>query len=169
MNKILLLILLFGATSVVAQKRFSEGTISFSVGTSVNGEKLPDEATAIQMIKGGHFRNDMTSAIGKSITIYDTRDGKGAIISEFGSQRILIPLNKQNWEDKNAKFHEVAYFFTNETKELIGFKCNKATATLKDSTLMEVFYTKEISTENPEVDVQFGALPGIALGFFLFD
>ena len=165
MNKTFLLIFFFAATTAFAQKRFSEGTVSFAVATFLNGEKLPDEARSVQMIKGGHFRNDMTSAIGKSITIYDTREGKGAIISEFGSQRILIPLSRENWEDKNVKFQGVEYLFTNETRELIGFKCNKATATLKDGTLVEVYYTKEISTERPEVDVQFGTLPGIALQY----
>ena len=36
---------------------------------------------------------------------------------------------------------------------------------LKDSTVMNVFYTREISTENPEVDSQFGTLPGMVLEF----
>ena len=48
---------------------------------------------------------------------------------------------------------------------MIGFSCRRANAILKDSTSIVVFYTKEISTENPEVDSQFGSLPGMALQF----
>lgn len=165
MHNFLLIISMFGLTSVVAQKRFSEGTISFSVATTVNQEKLTEDGTFVQMIKGGHIRNDLTSSIGSSTTIFDTREGKGAIISEFGSQRILIPLNKENWEDKNAIFNGVRYVLTDETKQLIGFKCYKATAVLNDSSFVEVYYSKEISTENPEVDTPFGTLPGIALQY----
>jgi hypothetical protein len=36
---------------------------------------------------------------------------------------------------------------------------------LKDSTVVGIFFTREISTENPEVDSQFGSLPGMALQF----
>jgi GLPGLI family protein len=165
MKKFLLYIAFFCATSSVAQKRFSEGTITFSVETFVNGEKLPDDATSVQMMKGGHYRIDIISKIGNSSTIYDAREGKGAIFSDFGAQGILIPLNKENWEEKNAKFQKISYAFPDTTKNLLGLMCNKATAILRDSTIMEVYYTKEISPENPDVDAQFGTLPGIALQY----
>lgn len=165
MKKILLLVALFWVSSTNAQKKFSEGTISFFIETFVSGNKLPDDATAVQLTKGGHFRNDIIGSMGNSVTIFDAREGKGAMISEFGSQRILIPLNRENWEDKNARFKGISFFTTDETKSLLGFDCIKAIAKLQDSTLMEVFYAKEISPENPNVETMFGALPGIVLQY----
>ena len=165
MKRFLLPIFFFVVASSTAQKRFSEGTIAFTVSTFVDGKKIADDATAVHMTKGGHVRAEMSSSIGKTITIFDTREGKGAVIRELGSQKILIPINRDNWAEINAKFQNIVYTFPEESEVLIGFKCNRASAMLKDSTLIDVFYTGEISTENPEVDSQFGSLPGMALQF----
>lgn len=157
--------LFFAVIPSIAQKRFSEGTIEFKVATFVDGIKIGEDARAVQMTKGGHLRSEISSSIGKTITIFDAREGKGAVIRELGSQKILVPLNRENWAETNAKFQELTYAFLKDSMELIGFKCSKAIAQLKDSTVMNVFYTREISTENPEVDSQFGTLPGMVFEF----
>jgi GLPGLI family protein len=157
--------LFFAVIPSIAQKRFSEGTIVFKVATFVDGIKIGEDASAIQMTKGGHLRSEMSSSIGKTITIFDAREGRGAVIRELGSQKVLVPLNRENWAETNAKFQGLTYAFLKDSMELIGFKCSKANAVLKDSTVMNVFYTREISTENPEVDSQFGTLPGMVLEF----
>jgi len=165
MKRFLLPMLLFAVAPSMAQKRFSEGTIVFKVATFVDGVKIGEDATAVQMTKGGHLRAEMSSSIGKTITIFDAREGKGAVIRELGSQKILVPLNRENWAETNARFQDLTYAFLNDSMELIGFKCSRANAILKDSTLINVFYTREIATENPELDSQFGKLPGMVLEF----
>ena len=165
MKRFLLPIFFFAVAPSIAQKRFSEGTIVFTVSTFVDGIKIAEDATAVQMTKGGHLRSEISSSIGKTITIFDTREGKGAVIRELGSQKILIPLNRENWAETNANFKNLAYAFSEDSKVLLGFKCSSANAILKDSTVIGVFYTREISTENPEVDSQLGSLPGMALQF----
>lgn len=165
MKRFLLPMLFFAVAPSMAQKRFSEGTIVFKVATFIDGVKIGEDATAVQMTKGGHLRSEMSSSIGKTITIYDAREGKGAVIRELGSQKILVPLNRENWAETNAKFQNLTYAFLKDSMELIGFKCSRANAILNDSTVVDVFYTSEISTENPEVDSQFGALPGMGLEF----
>lgn len=165
MKRFLLPIFLFAVASSMAQKRFSEGTIVFTVSTFVDGIKIADDAESVQMTKGGHLRSEMSSSIGKTIAIFDAREGKGAVIRELGSQKILIPLNRENWAETNGKFQNLAYAFSEDSMELIGFKCSRADAVLKDSTVVGIFFTREISTENPEVDSQFGSLPGMALQF----
>ena len=165
MKRFLLPMLFFVVIPSIAQKRFSEGTIVFKVATFVDGIKIGEDARAVQMTKGGQLRSEMSSSIGKTITIFDAREGKGAVIRELGSQKILVPLNRENWAETNAKFQDLTYAFLKDSLELIGFKCSRANAMLKDSTVMNVFYTREISTENPEVDSQFGTLPGMVLEF----
>jgi hypothetical protein len=165
MKRFLLPIFFFAIAPSIAQKRFSEGTIVFTVSTFVDGIKIANDATAVHMTKGGHVRSEISSSIGKTITIFDTREGKGAVIRELGSQKMLIPLNRENWAETNAKFQNLNYAYADNSKELIGFKCSNANALLKDSTVISVFYTKEILTENPEVDSQFGSLPGMALQY----
>lgn len=167
MKKFLLPIFFFVVAPSIAQKRFSEGTILFTVSTFVDGIKITADATAVQMTKGSHLRSEMSSSLGKTITIFDTREGNGAVMREFGSQKILIPLNRDNWAETNAKFQNLDFVFSQDSIDVVGFKCSKATAIMKDSTIIGVFYTRDISTENPEIDSQFGSLPGMALQFSL--
>ena len=49
MKRFLLPIFLFAVAPSMAQKRFSEGTIVFTVSTFVDGIQITDDASAVQM------------------------------------------------------------------------------------------------------------------------
>lgn len=167
-----LLTLMVSMLSLVAsaQKLLSEGSIHYDV-TVQTGSSDPkmadlfDGATATIMIKGSHSRSELKSAIGSSVTIYDSRTGNGVVIREFGAQKLLIRMNRQNWLDKNKKFDGVTYTKTGETKKIAGYNCEQAIAKLADGTTITVFYTADIRTENRDYDAQFRNLPGIPLEF----
>lgn len=102
-----MVLVMFGmAVQTQAQKLLSEGTIQYdvSVQTGTNDPKMADVfdgATALVLIKGSHSRSELKSAIGSSITLYDSRTGNGVIMREFGAQKLLIRMNRQNWIDRN--------------------------------------------------------------------
>ena len=92
--RIVFLIFFLATTFVVAgQKRLSEGSMTFSVINLKAGKPEGDTLSSIHYFKGAHLRTDLIGRLGNAVTIYDTRETKGAIIRDFGSQRILIPLN----------------------------------------------------------------------------
>ncbi|MEY5046622.1 MAG: hypothetical protein RL713_1847, partial [Bacteroidota bacterium] len=91
--RISLVILLWSiASAVVGQKRLSEGSISYSVLTFQDNQRIGDSLTAQHFFKGAHTRTDLIGGMGKTTTLYDSREAIGAIVRDFGSQRILIPL-----------------------------------------------------------------------------
>lgn len=83
----------------------------------------------------------------------------------------------QNYENKTANIFKVIYEdkvliadsmrkfrwkITNETREIAGFKCRKATTIIFDSLMVYAFYAQEIKvTGGPET---FNGLPGMILG-----
>lgn len=158
------------AFAASAQKLLSEGTIQYdvSVQTGSNDPKMADVfdgATATVMIKGSHSRSELKSAIGNSVTIYDSRTGNGVVMREFGAQKLLIRMNRQNWIDKNKKYEGITFTKTGVTKKIAGYNCEQAEAKLADGSTFTVFYTSDLRVENRDYDAQFRDLPGVPLEF----
>jgi GLPGLI family protein len=161
---------LWPSVSLRAQKVLSEGFIQYdvSVQTGSSQAKMADAfdgATAFVYVKGSQSRTELKSAIGNSITIYDSKAGTGVVIREFGAQKLLIRMNAKNWSDKNKKYEGISFTNTAETKKIAGFNCQQATAKLADGSVFTVFYTNELVMENREYDAQFRNLPGIPLEY----
>lgn len=164
MRSIFFIIFLFNLLTASAQKTFSEGTIAFDLISFANG-KIDTLATYNQMIKGVHYRSDLSSTIGKTTTIFDLREGAGAIVREFGSQKMITHLNRDNWREIHKKFSGLNYTISSDTTNLLGYACNTATAILNDGDTLEVLYTNDLVPDNADMFSQFGNLPGLVLGF----
>jgi GLPGLI family protein len=167
----LMVLVMWGLTlQTQAQKLLSEGTIQYdvSVQTGTNNPKMADVfdgATALVLIKGSHSRSELKSAIGSSVTIFDSRTGNGVVMREFGAQKLLIRMNRQNWTDRNKKYDGIVFTKTGETKKIAGYNCEQAIGKLADGSSFTVFYTTEIRVENRDYDAQFKNLPGVPLEF----
>jgi GLPGLI family protein len=158
------------ATNLLAQKVLSEGMIQYdiSVQTGSSEAKMADVfdgATGLVFIKGNQSRTELKSAIGNSVTIYDSKAGTGVVIREFGSQKLLIRMNAKNWTDKNKKYEGMTFTKTGETKKIAGYNCEQATAKLADGNTFTVYYTTELVLENRNYDAQFKNLPGVPLEY----
>jgi GLPGLI family protein len=166
----ILILLALTGVGAKAQKVLSEGVIVYDVSVQTGSSQAKmadvfDGATATVFIKGSQSRTDLKSAIGNSSTIYDSRAGIGVVLREFGAQKLMIRMNRQNWAEKNKKYEGVTYEKTNEAKKIAGYNCLKAIAKLTDGTSFSVFYTTELVLENKDNDAQFRNLPGVALEF----
>jgi GLPGLI family protein len=153
-----------------AQKILSEGIIYYdiSVQTGSNEPQMADMfdgAKATLFLRGSMSRSELTSSLGSTTTIYDHRAGNGVVLRDFGTQKLLIKMNKENWADKNKKYEGIEFKQTAETKMIAGYMCEKAEAILKDGSRFSVFYTREVKAENEDHDPQFKNLPGTALEY----
>ena len=148
-----------------AQKTFSEGTIVFDLLNMVDGKKVDTLANYIQMIKAVHYRADLISDIGRTSTIFDTREGYGAVIRDFGSQKMITPIDRGNWREIHNKYSGLTYIITEDTAKVLGYTCQKATALHTDSSTIEVFFTRSIVPDNADMFAQLGNLPGLTLSF----
>jgi GLPGLI family protein len=161
---------LVAALPVQAQRTLSEGAVFYDV-TVQTGSSQPqmadmfDGATAVMYLRGSWSRSELNSALGNTATVYDHRSGTGIVLREFGAQKLLIRMNKDNWADKNRKYDGLKFTPTGETKTIAGYACERAEAVMKDGSKFSVFFTRDIRTENGEYDPQFRNLPGLALEY----
>lgn len=160
------------AESIFAQKKVAEMTLVYetSVVTGSNQPKLADAfdgATTTVYIKGTMSRSEMTSALASFTSIHDSKTGTAVILQEISGQKLLIRMTADNWKEKNSRYDNISFTNGTETKTIAGYKCIKATATMKDGSSFVVYYTKDIIPENAEYNAEFKTLEGLPLEYEL--
>ncbi|MEP6746366.1 MAG: hypothetical protein ABJB86_01500 [Bacteroidota bacterium] len=171
-NLLPVLVVLFFYGTIRAQKKVSELTLVYDATIST-GESQPkladafDGATTTVYIKGTMSRTEMTSALASFTSIHDSRAGTSVVLQEISGQKLLIRMTADNWKDKNKRYDDISFSNTSETKTIAGYKCIKATATMKDGSAFTVYYTKDIIPENSEYNAQFKNLEGLPLEYEL--
>jgi hypothetical protein len=165
MRSTLFILFLATASVVVAQKRLSEGALSFSVLTYKQNQVIGDSLTAQLYFKGAHTRTDLIGSIGRTITLYDSREETGAILREFGGQKILIPLDASSWADKNAWYSPDSIQYSNEEQTFLTYPCKRAQIKLRNGAVLLVWFTTSIVLDNKDTEFQMGDLPGLVLAY----
>ncbi|MES1226222.1 MAG: hypothetical protein ABUT20_62680 [Bacteroidota bacterium] len=163
---------LFLCVAGVAQKKVAELTLVYDavISTGDTQPKLADAfdgATTTVYIKGTMSRSEMTSALASFTSIHDSKTGTAVVLQEISGQKLLIRMTAENWKEKNKRYENISFTNSTETKMIAGYKCIKATATMKDGSVFTVYYTRDIVPENSEYDAQFKNLEGLPLEYEL--
>lgn len=166
---ILLAGLLTVTASANAQRNIAEATIVYDmVIQNGSGSKTGDaltRATTTIYLKGNNNRTDMTSTLGKEVTIYNSKTNNAVILKEFSGQKLMIMLTKDNWVAKNKIYSNIKFELTNDTKIIAGYDTKKAIARMPDGKTFEVYYTPELVPANKAYDPTFSTLPGLAIQY----
>ena len=161
---------LFCIRTVSAQKRLAEGTISYDIVINTGKDKPTapdffDGATSTVYLKGNKSRVEMVSSLGKQSTIIDAASNTIVVLKEYGEQKYMIQMTPDNWRDANRKYESVLFSNTDETKTVLGYKCNKAVGKLTDGTTFTVWYTPDLVPENKDFQYANRGLPGLAMEY----
>ena len=154
-----------------AQKKFSEGTISYDVVINTNSDKPKnadylDGTTVVNYIKGNKSRSEMVSPLGNLVTIHDSSKNSIVILKEFGEQKYMITLTPNDWKDANKKYEGISFTYDPSAEKVLqGYTCKKAIGTLQDGTTYTVWYTPDLVPENKNFQYETRSLPGLALEY----
>lgn len=152
-----------------AQKMLTEATITYHIAVEdaadVSVTNMLNSATLTLYIKGLMVRTDFkSSAVNQSI-IFNGKDNVASILKEMGSNKFLINLSKDNWNDFNRKYDDIKFVIGSGTKTILGYECKEAVATLKDQSTFTVYFTTALSMPNKEYNRQFAGLAGVPLEY----
>lgn len=156
--------------SLLAQKKFSEGTINYDIVINTGTDKpqaadFLDGATSTIYLKGNKSRTEMVSSLGTQATIIDGSKNTIVVLKEYGDQKYLIELTPADWKDANKRYEGVTFSFLDETKNILGYTCKKAIGKLSDGTTFSVWYTPDLVPENREFQSANKSLPGLAMEY----
>jgi len=171
LRSILLLTACIVVSGVNAQKKFTEGTISYDIVINTGSEKPQtadffDGATSAVYIKGGKSRTEMVSSLGTQSTIIDNSNNSIVVLKEYGDQKYMIRMNPADWKDANKKYEGVSFSYdASATKTILGYVCKKAIGELADGTAFSVWYTPDLVPENKDFQYANRSLPGLALEY----
>jgi GLPGLI family protein len=162
---------LFMLTTAFAQKKLTEGTISYDIVINTNSDKpqaadFLDGATSTVYIKGNKSRTEMVSSLGTQATIIDGTQKSITVLKEYGTQKYMIPMTQPQWKDANKKFENVSFTYNdNATKTILGYKCKQAIGKLADGTTFTVWYTTDLIPESNDFQYANRSLPGLAMEY----
>lgn len=160
----------FTSLNSSAQKNLSEGSIVYNISVETGSTQpkmadMLDGATTTIYLKGNESRTEMVSGLGSEATIYNATTGTGVILKDYSSQKLMITLTREDWNNNNKKYDGITFQNTGETAVISGFNCKKAIAKLKDGSTFTVYYTTDINIANKNYDYQFKTLPGLAVQY----
>jgi GLPGLI family protein len=179
MKKILLPFLLFIAIATEAQQVFvNQGKIEFE--KKLNLHKMIEGETWMESFKDKipQYQTTYFNLYFKdSKTLYEKGKEVDTKIPFFGDDKsvddiIYTDLKQGTFAKKQAVFEEtfllsdsirnVEWKITNDTRDIAGFECKKATAIIMDSVYIIAFYTDQITCSGGPLS--FCNLPGMILG-----
>lgn len=164
--------LLFAGIYGYSQKKVTELTLVYDASVS-SGNAEPkmadafDGATSTLYLKGNLSRLEMNSALFSSTTIHDSKSGTATVLREVSGQKLMIRMSAENWKEKNRRYENMVFTNTGETKDIAGYKCQKAEAKTADGATFTVYYTTDLVPENRDYDYQFRSLNGLPLEYIL--
>ena len=170
MRYLLVIAASFLAINLSAQKRITEGTISYDIVVNTGDSKpslaaMFDGATSIVYIKGAMSRSEMVSSLGIQSTIVDGKTGNVTVLKEYGEQKYMIKMTPDNWKEANKKYQGITYTYLDEYKTITGYKCQKAIGKLADGTSFTVYFSKELTADNRDFEYAYKTLPGLAMEY----
>ena len=129
-----------------------EGKIVYSV--SVEGANLPPEAKAMfegsemtTYIKEAKSRTDMNMGFQNTTTISDAKSKSSVLLMDIMGNKYKIK-NDESTKKDNEKKQDASVKYSDDTKEIAGYKCKKAEITFADksgtSQATTIYYTEEI-------------------------
>lgn len=169
-NMLALFIAFLAVIPARAQKKFTEGTVSYDIVINTGSDKPKnadylDGTTVVNYIKGNKSRTETVSLLGTLTTIHDREKKSIVILKEFGEQKYMMTLTPADWKDANRKYENLSYVLDGSEKVILGYKCNKAVGQLPDGTTYTVWFTPELIPENHDFQYETRNLPGMTLEY----
>jgi GLPGLI family protein len=174
-KKLFALLMISGIFTMSAQKNVPfEGIVKYAI--SFEGSGLPPQALAmlngaesVIYIKGDKRRTDMNVAIQSTSAIMDSKTKSIITLMDIMGQKYLIRMNEADIKKEEEKAPEISWKYLDETKEIAGYKCKKAEATVKPKDgkeeVVNIFYTEEIPTS--DVKEVYKGIKGFPMEFMM--
>lgn len=166
-----LLILLLGL-SLPSFAQMKEGSVTYSMEFASDN---PDMAMSLSMLAGskmttyfttGKTRTEVTmGTFGTNTTIADEKAKKVLMLMDMMGQKTATETKIEDKKDDKDKADDFEVEITSETKEILGYKCTKAIMKTEDGTVMNIWFTKDITVSTAGQSYYNEQMPGFPMQF----
>jgi len=146
----------------------TEGTITYKLKSA----DAPREESVILAgssyilsMKGSRVRTDFSNVLGNTISIYSSLTHAGALVEEYGQEKVLVRMTRDDFEDMGKQYKNLTYTFTGDTATIAGYACKKAIGRTGSGDTLLVWYSPDLLPQNKEYSYRFRELPGLPLEY----
>lgn len=151
------------ATSITAQKIFSEGSVRYDVYVDGSAES---NGVYVISVKGGMIKRELAMNNGyNNITIYNQKNGKTLSLNVNEDQKYALEISEEELKEKNKRFEHAVLTPTSNTKKIAGFSCSGMKVQYDQVEGNEIFYTSDLVPLNESINTMFPGLKGLALEY----
>jgi GLPGLI family protein len=173
-SRIVLFIVLCCSIGLNAQKEF-EGQIKYAItyeGMGLNESMksiLPEEM--IFILKENKSRSELITGMGDQINIFDGNTKTSINLMDIIGQKIAIRKTIKDLDLDRKKYQELKVDFKDETKEIAGYACKKATIKVNATDFngessFNVYYTEDLGNTGINYgDPLFNQINGVMLEY----
>ncbi|MGI8950884.1 MAG: GLPGLI family protein [Chitinophagaceae bacterium] len=170
MKEVLLFIFLFNHSFFLLaqqQKLVGDCTVTYAVSSESENSTATNfkNFTKTLYVKSFMSRVDISSSDYSQSIIYNNKTSDAVILKEIGNNKYISKVDAQKWKAQNAQYQGMTLTLLNETKNILGYECKKAVATLKDGNKFSLYYSTAIITSATENPYQFKNVPGLVLEY----
>ena len=152
----------------------TEGSVKYSIDMSSTNPELEMQ---LAMMQGStfelFFQEDVTRSemnmgtIMKIVTITNAKSEDGVMLMSGMMGNTAVKMNPEDMNEAKEDVSETEVTFTDETKEIQGFKCKKAVVTDEEGTESIIWYSEEITVNKLGQTYLNKEVPGFPLEFEL--
>lgn len=174
MKKLLFSMAMVVLSTLSLTAQVTEGSVKYSIDMSSTN---PEMEMQLAMMQGStfelSFKDDLTRSemnmgtIMKIVTITNSESEGGLMLMSGMMGNTAVKLNPEDMKDSKEDASETEVTFTDETKEIQGFKCKKAVVTDEEGTESIIWYSEEISVNKLGQSYLNKDVPGFPLEFEL--
>ena len=171
-KKLMLLFVLMAANVIHSNaQKVDEGKVIYEI--SYPDADIPDEQMAMMptestmFFKGAQSRVEMKMGMGMSqVMIFDNKNKVMTMLMDMMGNKTAVKMTEADVKKQKEKKGKDDYQIkvTDETKEIVGYKCKKAIVTEKDGTF-DVYFTDQITYKNGDWVAEFKGLEGFPLQY----
>ena len=152
MKKILFSMAMVVLSTLSLTAQVTEGSVKYSIDMSSTNPELEMQ---LAMMQGStfelFFQEDVTRSemnmgtIMKIVTITNAKSEDGVMLMSGMMGNTAVKMNPEDMNEAKEDVSETEVTFTDETKEIQGFKCKKAVVTDEEGTESIILYSEEIT------------------------
>lgn len=174
MKKILFSMAMVVLSTLSLTAQLTQGSVKYSIEMSSTNPELEMQ---LAMMQGStfelSFKDDLTRSemnmgtIMKIVTITNAKSEGGLMLMSGMMGNTAVKIYPEDMKDSEEEAPETGVTFTDETKEIQGFKCKKAVVTDGEGTESIIWYSEEIIINKLGQTYLNKEVPGFPLEFEL--
>jgi GLPGLI family protein len=171
MKKNVQLLCLFICMTFAGFAQMKEGKITYDMTFSSDN---PDMAMGVAMMQGskmimefmpGKSRSEVSmGTMGTMVTVADEKADKALMLMNMMGMKYAVETKISDAKKEEGEKPNYKVEITNETKEIMGYKCTKAIMTSDEGTMV-MWFTKEITAYTSGQNYYNDQMPGFPMSF----